>query len=127
MQVFGSSNENAYGNMIRPDREAAMYRAGKELIRPLDIRDIESLAGYMRRNHVGSLEIDSRNSRVFKVSNCLTCSTMEQMGRKACFFEAGLIAGALESIYGKMVYVRETKCQCIGDDVCEFEVIFRGN
>ena len=39
-----------------------------------------------------------------------------------CFFEAGLIAGCLESILSKKVKVTETKCYTMGHGCCEFEV-----
>jgi hypothetical protein len=105
-------------------RDLALYRAGKELTRSLQFTNIEGLSGFMKRNNIGTLYHRlTGESIIFSVHGCLSCSRMKPSGHRICFFEAGMIAGALESIYGREVTVREVKCTSEGFQACEFEAM----
>ncbi|MEK7494213.1 MAG: V4R domain-containing protein, partial [Patescibacteria group bacterium] len=58
------------------------------------------------------------------ISECLTCDGISPpIGRAICQLEAGIVAGALETIYpGRKALGEETKCiGGLGDDVCLIE------
>ena len=73
---------------------------------------------------IGTIEIKEHSNKkiVIDVKECISCSGISPTGKPMCYFEGGLIAGALERIFNKQVKVRETKC--IGgfkDEFCRFE------
>ncbi len=59
---------------------------------------------------------------VFQLEECITCAGMPNIGRRICHFEAGLVAGIVEHILGRRVVAKETKCNAMGEGVCEVSV-----
>lgn len=61
----------------------------------------------------------------FTITECVHCAGAKPSGRALCRFEAGIVAGALESFVEREIdgaSVTETKCWGLGDDRCEFTV-----
>lgn len=64
-------------------------------------------------------------SRIYvDVYECVTCSGMAPVGRLLCQFEAGLVAGVVQSITGKQTKAKEMTCiGGLGHDSCGVEVL----
>lgn len=66
------------------------------------------------------------NYTVFRFLACYGCARAAKdgnpQGAKRCGYERGFLQGALQSIYGKHVIVRESSCHRSGNASCEYEV-----
>jgi len=62
------------------------------------------------------------NQLVVALDECITCAGMDNIGKRICHFEVGLVAGLVESFVGKKVRARETKCNANGEGTCEVTV-----
>lgn len=59
---------------------------------------------------------------VYRTYECADCYGLPNLGLKICAYEAGVAAGALESVLGRPVRVVEVKCCANGDPFDEYEV-----
>ena len=102
--------------------------AGKELLKGVKTKGLhealERVAEILEELKIGMVSItkESKESCMLRIDECAFCSGMLNVGRTICRFEAGLIAGLLESLLGKPIEVEETKCWGKGDEFCEFEI-----
>ena len=87
---------------------------------------LENVGAFMKENKIGILIPESveKDSGVLKIDECITCSGMPNVGMRICHFEAGLVAGLFESFLSKKVKATETKCNAMGEGVCEVTVEF---
>lgn len=76
----------------------------------------ENLAG------IPSLTYFDDRAKVFRTrdAECDEASGVPNIGKHACFYEGGTIAGTTEAALGRPVNVFETKCVANGDPDCEF-------
>ncbi len=103
---------------------AVIYAAGKQYGKELNPKSVEEVVKFCMDLKIGIISIINKNPLTIRVNECITCSGLEKNNELLCYFEGGFIAGCLESIYGKKVNVKETKCEGLGDDFCQFEVSF---
>ncbi len=110
---------------------SALYMAGKKFSKnSLSVKcssdEVEAanrfLEDFFRDSGIGRLKLigESGTRYVYRLEGCSTCSNMLPLDRQICYFEAGIIAGFLESKLKRRVVVRETLCGGLGDDYCEF-------
>jgi len=66
-------------------------------------------------------EVDE-DSAVITLYDCYFCSGMQEIGRGVCFYEVGIFSGALQKALNREFKVVETKCHCLGDKVCQYEI-----
>jgi predicted hydrocarbon binding protein len=59
---------------------------------------------------------------IYRTYECADCYGLPNLGLKLCAYEAGVAAGALETVLGRPVHVVEVKCCANGDPFDEFEV-----
>lgn len=59
---------------------------------------------------------------VVALDECITCSGMPDIGKRICHFEAGFVAGIVESHVKRRVRTYESKCNASGDHICEVVV-----
>ncbi|EHP89138.1 DUF2507 domain-containing protein [Methanotorris formicicus] len=109
-------------NYLGFSKNSKIYSAGKSFGKYLKIRSIEEMIEFFKAYNIGILEIVDENPLKIRIYECIDCSGLPNIGKPVCFFEAGLIAGMLENILGKSVYVTEVKCHATGHDYCEFKV-----
>lgn len=101
---------------------------GKALISEGLAEDIHSLAELMLDQKLGILDIvseweDDKYLRMdVRVYECIECAGLPNIGRPICFFEAGIIAGALSEILGCDVDAYERRCWTNGYSFCQFDV-----
>ena len=59
---------------------------------------------------------------VVALDECITCAGMDNIGKRICFFEVGLVAGVVEAFVKKKVRASETQCNANGESTCEVTV-----
>ncbi|AEF95674.1 V4R domain-containing protein [Methanotorris igneus] len=101
--------------------EITLYEIGYEFGKFLKPKNIRELKTFFRKNNLGILEIESRKPFILKVRECAMCDSLE-VNEPICYFDAGLLAGALECILNKTVVVDEIKCMGQGYDACYFKI-----
>lgn len=70
------------------------------------------------------LSIDTRRARVkIRIKNCYNAMGYENSEKPICYQMGGLLAGAVQTIFGKEMDVLETKCGGMGHSCCEFEIM----
>jgi predicted hydrocarbon binding protein len=101
---------------------------GKEVGSSLKDGNIErylgKVADFVRDAKIGLLvPVDMRdNIIVVALDECITCSGMPNIGKRICHFESGFVAGVVEVYTGKKVRAYETKCNAMGEGICEVAV-----
>ena len=100
-----------------------LYLLGRSFGRRLAEGDVDRLAAQFEALGLGKLRlvVEEEDRMVFEVDECATCSGLPDVGENLCWFEAGLLAGALEMITGRPTRVRETACASRSSDVCKYE------
>ncbi len=109
-----------------------IQKAGRELGREvgntLKDEDLNAYLGkvidFVKDSKIGLLvPVDvSQEKIVVALDECITCSGMPNIGKRICHFEAGFVAGIVESYLNKRVRAYETKCNAHGDGICEVAV-----
>ena len=101
------------------------YVAGKKLGNALGFTKLDQFLELCNSLKIGIIEVPVlTESRVYvDVYECVTCSGLRTVGRTLCHFEAGLIAGVVETIVKKRAKAREITCiGGLGHDSCGVEV-----
>ena len=101
--------------------DSDLYEMGYKFgiyISPCNIDDIEE---FTEISKLGKMEVLEKTDKFIKIkiSHCALCESLD-FDEPICDFEAGLLAGFLESIKGKKVVVKETACMAQGADGCYF-------
>jgi hypothetical protein len=101
-----------------------LYLLGRSFGRQLAHGDLDAFAEQFAALGLGRLKLvaEAEDSLAFEVYECATCSGLPDTGENVCYFEAGLLAGALETITGRRAHARETMCASRGSDACHYAV-----
>ena len=112
-----------------------VYRSGIDIGRALIETDnsnnldqfLTSLAEIYKELEIGILSVTKKSEEflVIRMDEGISSAGMLNVDKVICYFEAGIIAGALEVFLGSYVDVEEVKCWGKGDEYCEFEVNLR--
>jgi uncharacterized protein len=105
---------------------ATAYVAGKKLGVNLGITKLEDFLALCSAISLGVVQVPVlTNSRIYvDVYECVTCSGMAPVGRTLCQFEAGIVAGVVQSVTGKATRAKEMTCiGGLGHDSCGVEVL----
>ena len=97
---------------------------GERLYSP-DLRKyVKNVASFVEEEKIGVLKVvkTTENKIVFQLDECITCSGMDNIGKRICHFEVGLVAGVVEKFLDRKVLAEETKCNANGEGVCEVTV-----
>lgn len=113
-------------DILQDEAPAVTYLMGKRLGAMLGVKTIEELHEQLTRLKVGKLDfsVNTPDAVHLAIGECVTCDGITPpIGRAICQLEAGIVAGALETIYpGRKALGEETKCiGGLGDDVCLIE------
>lgn len=106
---------------------ATAYVAGKKLGQNLGIKKLEEFLELCHAIALGEVVVPvMTNSRIYvDVYECVTCSGMRPVGRVLCQFEAGIVAGVVQTVLGKQAKAKELTCiGGLGHDSCGVEVLF---
>ncbi|MDK2790475.1 MAG: uncharacterized protein PWP15_982 [Methanothermococcus sp.] len=99
-----------------------IYFAGRYVGENCNVKTMDEMKELFMELGIGILDVVDEDPLKIRVTECIGCSGLPNVGQSVCFFEAGIIAGCLNNILNEDVKVTETKCHAMGDDYCEFEV-----
>jgi predicted hydrocarbon binding protein len=102
------------------------YVAGKKLGNSLNLPTLDAFLELCNSLKIGVIEVPilTDNRILVDVYECITCSGMRPVGRTLCHFEAGLIAGVVETVVKKRAKAKEVTCiGGLGHDSCGVEVL----
>jgi predicted hydrocarbon binding protein len=105
---------------------ATAYVAGKKLGQNLGITKLEDFLALCQAISIGVVQVPVITaSRIYvDVYECVTCAGMQPVGRTLCQFEAGLVAGVIQVITGKVTKAKEMTCiGGLGHDSCGVEIL----
>ncbi len=105
---------------------ATAYVAGKKLGVALGITQLDNFLQLCSSISLGIVRVPVlTSSRVYvDVFECVTCSGMRPVGRTLCQFEAGIVAGVVQTIVGKPAKAKEITCiGGLGHESCGVEVL----
>lgn len=115
----------ALEEIIGRGASATAYVAGKKLGRSLQLTKLEAFLELCTALKIGIIKVPTLTaSRIYvDVFECVTCSGMKPVGRAICQFEAGLIAGVVETVTKKQSKARELTCiGGLGNDSCGIDI-----
>ncbi|HLC51149.1 MAG TPA: V4R domain-containing protein [archaeon] len=114
---------------------SSLYLAGKKFgkeaaksFKSSQVADVVKDLGKMFSDFgVGRLEIKEKDEKsiIVALKDSASSSGMESVGRPVCFFEAGIIDGAMEARLKRQTVVTEVLCGGLGDEVDEFLIKFK--
>jgi hypothetical protein len=82
------------------------------------------LAGIWKKLRLGIVEVVGKKGQTItiRVFECYDCAYMPNVGKALCFFDAGIIAGILDTKREGRYSVEEVKCWGTGYTFCEFVI-----
>ncbi len=98
---------------------------GYSLVEKGTVKSIEDLPKIFLRQKIGLLDIVNESFNTMKINlyECMSCYGTSYIGIALCDFEAGVIEGVLEKLYGKNTTI-EKYCWGLGYHFCGFESYF---
>jgi len=123
----GTARASASTNRVGPGLEDGR-RLGRELGRGAETLD--DVLDQLVQRGLGEprLTLNQRDLVVVSLYGCPTCEGREAAnapgsgGGPGCWYECGLLQGALEAALGREVVVREVDCRAQGRTTCDFEI-----
>lgn len=105
--------------------KASGYNLGVMLVDKGIVKSIDDLPEIFVRQKIGILDIvdESLDTMKINIYECMSCYGMLSVGMPMCDFEAGIIEGVLEKLYGRNKTV-EKYCWGLGYSFCGFESYF---
>jgi len=106
--------------------KASGRKLAKLLLKEGIVRSLDDLPAVFMVQRIGLLDIVKESLNVMKVNiyECMSCFGMRPTSTPMCDFEAGIIEGVMEGLYGRNATV-ERYCWGLGYRFCGFEVYFR--
>ena len=118
------------GITIDPILRAAGLAVGRALYPAVGdpdlARTIAHLSDFWKRHGLGRLVTVSLSPVTIDIFDCFECQDLPKIGKPACAFDAGILAGIFESYFGNQLVVTETHCYAMGNSHCRFEIANRG-
>ena len=98
---------------------------GYSLVEKGAVKSIEDLPKIFLIQKIGLLDIVNESFNTMKINlyECMSCYGTSNIGIALCDFEAGVIEGVLEKLYGKNTTI-EKYCWGLGYHFCGFESYF---
>lgn len=103
---------------------ATLYMMGKQVGAMVGAENLDDFRRKIEELKVGIPEVTivDEDHLTVKLYECITCAGFAYTGEMFCDMESGIIAGLLETIYGKKAKSTQTKSWSVGYNYCEFEV-----
>lgn len=102
------------------------YAVGTQLVKEMMIRDFDGVAEHCRVSGIGILRIESQDGQTTRVrlEECATCSGLPSVEMPLCYFNGGILAGAVQTLHKstEAYGAREVECGGLGHLSCLFEI-----
>ena len=104
---------------------ATLYMMGKQIGTMFKMKDLREFKEQVMALKVGipEVEVVDEDHVTVKLYECITCAGFAYTGEMFCDMESGIVAGLLESVYGRKARSAQTKSWSVGYNYCEFEVL----
>jgi predicted hydrocarbon binding protein len=99
------------------------HKIGVQLVKDMMYGDVNAVAQHFEQNGMAHVVLEGGITRL-RLEECATCSGLPNVDMALCYFDGGILAGALEQIaksaepYG----AREIECTGLGHSACVFEI-----
>ena len=116
---------NAMYEVLGEAADDTLYLIGRSFGKRMAPKTMEEFSDGFAHMGLGRMRLLSRDDTrlEMELAECATCSGLPDQGRPLCSFEAGFIAGGVESITGRRARARETSCASMTrGDACRYEV-----
>ncbi len=126
MALFTIFRMLALKNLLRGRMQLTAYSVGKHLGFSLKVKSQSDLLREIARFEMREAKIKKLDEKGVDVqfSSTLTSLGIDHSSRPICYFEGGLLSGALEKWLGRKVDLAEESCCAAGDDACVFRTSF---
>lgn len=102
------------------------HKVGEQLAKEMMYGDFPALAQHYQQNGLGLLSLESQEGSVSRVrlEECATCSGLPPVDVALCYFDGGILAGAMQAIARSSEHygAHEIECRGLGDASCLFEI-----
>jgi hypothetical protein len=111
-------------NLLGESSGPTLYMMGKSVGNMLGAKDLDDFAKIIRELKIGipEAQVKDEDHIVVKLFECITCAGFTYTGEMFCDMESGVIAGLLETVYGKKAKSTQTTSWSAGSSYCEFDV-----
>ncbi len=117
---------DSMGARAKKALEDAGRKVGEQLVKGMFYRTVDDLAGHYRQYGMGLITLEDQGEFTWSIrlSECITCHGLPNVEMPLCWFDAGIIAGALQAMTSGAppLQAREVECCGLGDASCRFEV-----
>lgn len=134
MQYLYMRDRQCFTFILFPELMDVAYQAGRAIGAAFDAprragitleEALSSAIGVAEQFDYGLQEVVEVRGETFaryRTRECADCYGLPDIGMRLCVYEAGVTAGALETVLGRRVREVETHCCASGDPYDEFEV-----
>lgn len=102
------------------------HKVGMQLVKEMMYRDMKAIGDHYRQNGMGILELlpDEGGVARVKLLECATCSGLPRVDMALCWFDGGILAGAMQALAksNQLYRAREIECCGLGNNACLFEI-----
>ncbi len=101
---------------------------GKNLVRQKVVGDMDNLVSFLKEYKFGIFDLFQKEEHNgteildIRVYECIECASLPNIGKPACYFEAGMITGILMEMTKNEVNTEEIRCWTSGYSFCQFRV-----
>lgn len=120
--AFRAIRLGALGTVAGSGLNGAVYLAGRRWAQSLTFSTPADLFRTLAELRLGVPRVLSQSADTIEIelAETLSAAGLPAVGEPLCHFEAGFLAGALATLTGKRVQVRETACWGTGGQRCVF-------
>ena len=113
----------ALKNLLRGRMHVTAYTVGRQLGLSLKVVSKADLIKELSRFEVGRIAIDrlDNDGVRIRIDGTITSMGIKNSNQPICFFERGLLSGALEKLLKRKVDIVEEKCSSQGENGCVFK------
>lgn len=114
------------GAQAKKSLHDAGHKIGRELVKDMMYRDAAGIAQHFEQNGMALMTVESQDgaNSMVRLQECATCSGLPPVEMPLCFFEGGILAGALQALAKstETYRAREIECTGLGHTSCLFEI-----
>ena len=85
------------------------------------LAELIAVLNKLKLGNITLVEAEGDSAKV-QFEDCHFCKGLPVIGRGVCFYDSGILVGALQKALGREFKAEETKCHCKGDKMCLHEI-----
>ncbi len=118
----------ALKNLLRGRMYITAYTVGRQLGLSLKINSVPDFKKEISRFEIGEMRIKRLDEKAvnIQIDGTITSMGIKDSSHPICYFERGLLSGAVEKLLKRKADLAETTCCSQGDSCCTFKAAFAG-